>query len=210
MTHTRLLVFTRAPVVGVTKTRLIPALGSEGAAALQRQLLEHQLEQVAGELNIELWCTPDIHHPFFAAMAARHHITLHAQHGDSLGDRMHHALTDALQRSDSVLLIGSDLPTVNRAMLQDAHDALRHNDVVLIPTEDGGYGLIGLNQADHLLFEDIPWSTGQVLEATRARLRRRNARWAELPPVWDVDRPEDLPRLRSLPGWDTVLDGLVK
>jgi hypothetical protein len=107
-------------------------------------------------------------------------------------------------------LIGSDLPTLDHAVLQDARDALQHNDVVLVPAEDGGYGLIGLRQADSLLFEDIPWGTAQVLEATRARLRRRNMRWAELPPVWDVDRPEDLLRLRRLPGWDALLDGLVK
>lgn len=210
MTDVRLLVFARAPVAGAVKTRLIPALGMEGAATLHRHLLEHQLRQIGGELRVELWCTPDTLHPFFAAMAAHHGVTLHTQRGDTLGERMHHALSDALQRSDGALLIGSDLPTMDRSVLQDAHDALRRNDVVLAPTEDGGYGLIGLHQADRLLFEDIPWSTAQVMDATRARLRQRNARWAELPPVWDVDRPEDLLRLRRLPGWDTLLDGLVK
>ncbi|PKM45183.1 MAG: flagellar biosynthesis protein FlgB [Gammaproteobacteria bacterium HGW-Gammaproteobacteria-1] len=210
MTDIRLLVFARAPEEGSIKTRLIPALGKAGAAALYRHLLENQLRQVAGDLHIELWCTPDTGHPHFAAVAARHGLTLHAQRGETLGERMHHALADALQRSDGALLIGSDLPTMDHAVLQDARDALQHNDVVLVPAEDGGYGLIGLRQADSLLFEDIPWGTAQVLEATRARLRRRNVRWAELPPVWDVDRPEDLLRLRRLPGWDAVLDGLVK
>ncbi len=207
---TRLLVFARAPVAGAAKTRLIPALGSAGAAALHRHLVEHQLRQAAGTLTVELWCAPDTSHPFFSTLAQRHDITLHRQCGDGLGERMHHALGDALQRSDGALLIGSDLPTIDQTLLTMACRALQHDAVVLLPTDDGGYGLIGVRRVDDWLFEDIPWGTDQVLAATRARLQRHGVHWTELPPAWDVDRPEDLPRLRQLPGWDRIVDELLK
>jgi hypothetical protein len=210
MSEIRLLVFARAPVAGSVKTRLIPALGDDGAAALHRHLLAHQLQQTRGAMPIELWCTPDSCDPFFQALAEQHGASLHTQQGGDLGERMHHALADALHRSDGAVLIGSDIPLIDAAVLHAARGALRQNAAVLLPTDDGGYGLIGLRRADHRLFDGVAWGTPQVMEATRARLRLCKVHWAELPTLWDVDRPDDLARLRRLPGWDSLVAELLK
>jgi len=73
-----------------------------------------------------------------------------------------------------------------------------NDDAVFVPAEDGGYALIGLNHPERSLFEDIPWGSGAVMSRTRDALRRVGLRWTELDPLWDVDRPEDLPRLNTL------------
>ncbi|KAA3649461.1 MAG: glycosyltransferase [Proteobacteria bacterium] len=192
-------VFAKAPVAGTAKTRLIPALGAAGAARLHRQLVRHALRTAhAAALGpVSLWCAPDTRHRFFRALAATGDIALHTQHGGDLGQRMHHALT-TLTTSAPTLLIGTDCPMLDRALFQACAAALRQgNDAVFLPAEDGGYALVGLRQPQPGLFHDIAWGSGTVMADTRARLRQRGLRWAEPGEVWDVDRPEDLPRLRQ-------------
>jgi uncharacterized protein len=195
---TRVLIFARAPEAGRVKTRLIPLLGPHGAAALHRQLVHHSLD-VAHESGIgrlELWCTPGIDHEFFRACEDRYGAERHAQCDGDLGARMHDALEDALTRSRQVLLIGSDCPSLTAADLRAATRALHDGrDAVFCPAEDGGYLLVGLKHAMPALFEAMSWGTGNVMEETRQRLRNLGWRWHELPPRWDLDRPEDYQRL---------------
>lgn len=194
-----ILVFAKAPVAGEVKTRLIPALGAEGAAVLHRRLTEVALHAAgtAAPGSVELWCALDASHAAFAAMAEQHAVTLHVQVGANLGERMANAMADALTRSERALLIGSDIAVMNAAILRDALLRLQDGaDVVVVPAEDGGYVLIGLRRAAPELFQDMAWSSPHVMADTRQRARMANLRLVELPALWDVDNPTDLQRLR--------------
>jgi glycosyltransferase A (GT-A) superfamily protein (DUF2064 family) len=95
-----------------------------------------------------------------------------------------------------MLLIGTDCPALTTQTLHDAAVALAPNqDAVFVPAEDGGYVLVGLHRPERCLFENMPWGGSEVMAQTRVRLRASGLRWRELAPLWDVDRPEDLPRL---------------
>jgi glycosyltransferase A (GT-A) superfamily protein (DUF2064 family) len=108
-------------------------------------------------------------------------------------------------------LVGSDCPVLTAEYLRDAAAALAGgNDAVFGPAEDGGYLLIGLaRKPSAQLFEGIAWGTATVMQETRKRLARFDWRWHELTTLWDVDRPEDLLRLRELRG-ESIPDGLTK
>ena len=198
----RILVFAKAPTPGQVKTRLIPALGEAGAAQLQRQMIARTLDTVAaaGLGMPELWCAPDSDDPFFAACAKRYDVALQAQGEGDLGTRMRRALERALAAGTPALLIGCDCPVLTQAYLREAASALAGGDeAVFGPAEDGGYVLIGLARCPTpQMFEDIAWGTAMVMQQTRARLAQGKWRWRELTPLWDVDRPEDLARLRAL------------
>jgi len=198
----RVIVFAKAPTPGQVKTRLIPALGEVGAAALQRRLILRTLRAAAAaELGAkELWCAPGPEDPFLCACAREHGFGLHAQGEGDLGMRMARALESSLAQGMPGVLIGCDCPVLSAAYLREAAAALnRGEDAVFGPAEDGGYVLVGAARSPvGELFEGISWGTPAVMQATRARLVRGGWRWHELAPVWDVDRPEDLVRLREL------------
>ncbi|MCG6940895.1 MAG: TIGR04282 family arsenosugar biosynthesis glycosyltransferase [Thiohalocapsa sp.] len=198
---TRLLVFTRAPVPGQVKTRLIPALGADAAADLHRRLTEQCLRQLCAPplVPMELWVTPDAGHPFFTALAKRWPLTLQVQQGRDLGERLHHAARAALTRADAVILLGTDCPALDRAYLVRAIARLAGADAVLGPAHDGGYVLLGLRRTDPSLFEGIPWGGDRVAAVTRSRLGGLGWRWSELPALPDIDRPEDLVHLDAAP-----------
>jgi hypothetical protein len=203
----RVMIFAKTPTPGQVKTRLIPDLGESGAAQLQRQLIERTL-RVAASAGLgapELWCAPDPGDPFFAVCAKRYGIGLRVQGEGDLGMRMQRALEFALAAGSPGLLIGCDCPALTPAYLRDAAAALAGgNDAVFGPAEDGGYVLIGLARNHSAqLFQDIAWGTGSVMQETRARLARGNWRWHELALLWDLDRPQDLRRLRR--GWRLVM-----
>jgi uncharacterized protein len=189
----RVIVFARAPVPGRAKTRLIPALGAEGAAALAARLTEHSLSAAtrARVGPVELWCAPDVSHPFFVRCAQRYGVALRSQGRGDLGRRMHRALA----ASTPAILIGSDLPGMTPAYLRAAARALRRSDVVVGPAGDGGYGLIGLRAPQPSLFAGVSWGAPAVLAQTRRRIGRAGLRARELATLYDVDRPADLNRL---------------
>lgn len=203
MPERRILVFAKAPVPGRVKTRLIPALGPEGAARLYRRMVEHALGSAAaaGLGTVELWCAPDDTDPFLRACAGRHGAPLRVQRGRDLGERMADALATALESGARAVLVGSDCPALDARRLAEAFRALEEVEAVFNPAEDGGYMLVGLRRPLPEAFRDIPWSGPEVMERTRERLRALGVGWRELPALWDVDRPEDLARLRRL-GWE--------
>ena len=184
-------ILSRAPIPGQTKTRLIPALGAEGAAELHCRFLHATVRTAlqAGLGPVTLWCTPDTSHPEFAACAALGPLTLCPQASGDLGQRMLATI------NGPTLIIGTDCPALTPAHLQQAAAALNEHDAVLIPAEDGGYVLIGLHQPEPAVFADINWGTAQVLASTRQRLRDLGYSWRELPGLWDVDEAADLTRL---------------
>jgi rSAM/selenodomain-associated transferase 1 len=190
-----LIVFARAPEPGRVKTRLEPLLGEKGAANLHARLVGRTLKTAAaaGFNRVYLYCAPLEKHPFFRAMATRHGVLLRAQGRGDLGERMYRAL----RRHPGAVLIGCDCPVLRPADLRGAAKVLRSGvDAVLSPAEDGGYVLIGLRRASRRVFAGIDWGEARVLAQTRARLRSLGWRWSELRTVWDVDRPEDVARLR--------------
>ena len=201
--NTALVVFAKAPVAGQVKTRLIPALGADGAARLAQRMLAHTLLQ-AGALPASRWelcVSPDAGHADFERAAAesggRLHLTLQGE-GD-LGERMHRALTRVLAGHRKALLIGTDAPGLTTAVLRQAAEALDGHDAVFVPALDGGYALVGLTRSAPGIFRDMPWSTARVMAETRARALRAGLRWAELAPVADIDEPQDLVHLPE--GW---------
>lgn len=198
----RILLFCRAPLAGKVKTRLIPALGSEAACQLYTRLLRHSLQTVvdAKLCPLEIWVTPDGKHPFFSDWIDLDCVDLFTQSGADLGMRMYNAAVDARGRAQSVVLIGSDCPLMSAAYLQDALAKLQCGyDAVLGPAEDGGYVLLGLRQCPWQLFEQMAWGEETVCAETCRRLNGLNWRWGLLDKQWDIDRPEDLARLESLP-----------
>lgn len=201
MIECRVLVFARAPVAGQVKTRLIPALGAEGAVALHKRLTLHAIDaaQQAYPGAVELWCAPDSRHAWFAKLARDRQLDLRDQPAGDLGARMAYALEDALGRSRRALLIGTDIAVMSADYLLAADRRLASGaDVVLGPAEDGGYVLVGLTHGQPELFEGVDWGTDRVLMQTRDRLTRLSLVSAELPALWDVDTPADLARLAQL------------
>jgi len=197
-TACRVMVFARAPTPGKAKSRLIPALGEAGAAALHRRLVMHCLRAARDSRlgPVELWCAPDADDPFFRDCERHCGVSLHPQGEGDLGARMQRAFESALAGAERAILVGSDIPALSAQYLRDADQALgRGDDAAIGPAEDGGYVLIGLSRCDPELFRDIPWGGPEVLAETRRRLATPSWRSSELPVLWDVDRPEDLERL---------------
>ncbi len=194
-----LLVFARAPVPGKVKTRLIPALDADAAAALYRRLTRQALATaVESKLgDVILFCAPNTRHSFFRRLKSDFDIPLRSQRGADLGERMLNALNFALSRHQSAILIGSDCAELDAAYLQRAAARLNSDDVLVVlgPAADGGYVLIGANRIDPRLFGGVPWGSDRVLEITRSRLGALKWRFSELETLRDIDRPEDLARL---------------
>lgn len=189
----------KAPVAGYAKTRLIPALGADGAAQLAQRLLRHAIARaVAAEIGpVELCCAPDARHAVFVELAGDARVTLTEQGDGDLGARMARALQRALATHDRVLVIGTDAPALDAAVLRTARERLADHDAVLVPAFDGGYALIGLRRFEPTLFEAMPWSTSQVLAITRERLQAAGIHHAELAPLHDIDEPADLVHLHG-------------
>ena len=195
-----LMVFSKAPVPGSVKTRLIPVLGEEGCTELYKSLLHRTLQtcQDAGFSNIQLWCFPDTSHPYFTTCSGLFGTSLQEQRGGDLGERMWFALSDALQQHPHGIIIGCDCPGLSPQDLIHAADMLEKGyDIVIGPSEDGGYYLLGGNVAECDLFRDINWGTSAVLSLTRDRIRELKLSCYELQEHWDIDKPKDLRR------WET-------
>jgi uncharacterized protein len=185
-----IIVFARAPVPGQAKTRLAPRLGEWRAAQLHARLTRHAVQTALAARcgPVELHATR--RHRFFDTLG----VQLRVQKGKDLGERMYRALAKARRPA---ILIGTDCPMLTPADLRRALRWLQGGcDVVLAPAEDGGYALIGARRVKHEFFENVRWGGAQVYEQTTENLTGYH--WRALRRVWDVDRPQDLERLRWL------------
>jgi uncharacterized protein len=184
-----IIVFAKAPVPGAAKTRLVPALGAWGAARLHMRLVRHALRTALAARCGPVELHGSARHSLFSSLE----VPFRLQRGRDLGERMVHALS----RNPRAILIGSDCPELTVADLQRAARLLRSGyEAVLSPAEDGGYALIALRRVSAEMFRNMAWGTSSVYDETVKRLKGH--RWRALRTVWDVDRAEDLPRLRSL------------
>ncbi|MGM0984360.1 MAG: TIGR04282 family arsenosugar biosynthesis glycosyltransferase [Pseudomonadota bacterium] len=203
--HFPLAILAKAPIPGQVKTRLMPALGAEGACRLHERLLQHAVDTALAATSphsITLWTALDHAHPLFRELADRHGIRLRAQPEGDLGQRMFQAL-QAMEEPG--LLIGSDCPALTPALLERCQRALTEADAVFLPVEDGGYALVGVRRNDQRLFAAIDWGTNRVMKQTRERADALGWRLACPDRLWDVDRPEDLDRLANHS--DPILNG---
>ena len=189
------LVFTKAPVPGQVKTRLLSVMDAQRAAAIQAGLLQRTLETARASAAdaIELWCTPTTHHPVLHDLERRFSLALRRQAGAGLGERMCSAMEQALARYRHVALVGSDCMDLAAADIDLALEQLAAGtDVVLGPALDGGYYLVGLSGLHPQLFTGIEWGTDRVLQDTRERVAQAGLKLFELPARRDLDRPGDL------------------
>ncbi|MBD2663651.1 hypothetical protein B6N60_01473 [Richelia sinica FACHB-800] len=190
------IIFTRYPEPGTTKTRIIPLLGEIGAANLHKLMTEHTLKQVQ-ELQTDFLVSGEVRFVGGSLELIQawlgSHWTYSVQGEGNLGQKMVRSLTEALHRGASkVVIIGTDCPGINAKILSTAFEQLKSVDVVLGPALDGGYYLIGLKQAIPELFFNIEWGTAQVFTQTVATAHQQNLSLAYLTPLSDVDRPEDI------------------
>ncbi|MBD1834713.1 TIGR04282 family arsenosugar biosynthesis glycosyltransferase [Cyanobacteria bacterium FACHB-472] len=196
-----LIVFTRYPEPGKAKTRLIPALGTQGAANLHRQLAEYTLSQVRelqGErpTNVEVYFTGGNQQLMKDWLGAD--FVYKPQVDGDLGLRIVSAFDGAFGSGiEGALIIGTDCPDLSAKIMSEAFDELILHDLVLGPALDGGYYLIGLRRVFPQLFAGIPWGTSEVLAKTIAIASSMNLSIAYLPPLADIDRPEDLAKLKN-------------
>ena len=190
-----LLVFTKPPIPGRVKTRLIGPLTPGSAARLHRALLADLLAALGGgDFAVRLAVAleqgevmPAIGHPVLSGVER--------QRGADLGERMFRALSDAGRDHPLVAVVGSDLPGLDARRLDEAFDQLESGaDIVLGPTADGGYYLLATRaeRLDRRLFAGVEWSTSRVLEQTLARCQTLRLRRAMLETRRDIDRPADL------------------
>jgi rSAM/selenodomain-associated transferase 1 len=192
MTEPRLVLFSRFPTPGQAKTRLIPALGAEGAAALHRRLTERTLVAMyAASLPIELLVTGAPIMDFHAWLGET--LVIKDQGECDLGARLARAAEAA-----PVILLGADAPDLSPAQLLAAAEAVRRGEVVIGPAEDGGYWLLGLPTPAPFLFDAMPWSTKALLAATLDQLVAHGIVPILLDCLADLDRPEDLARWPEL------------
>ncbi len=195
-TNERLIIFTRYPEPGKTKTRLISNLGAEGAAELQRDMTEHTLRN-AGRLKSLRQVSLEVRHEGGSETLMREwlgdHLTFRSQGDGDLGAKMKRAFRDAFQAgAQRVVIIGTDCPDLNSELMEVAFNALRRNDTVIGPANDGGYYLIGSRRYFPQLFDRIHWGSEKALEQTLRRAREAGIQTKLLIPLSDIDRPEDL------------------
>jgi rSAM/selenodomain-associated transferase 1 len=194
-------IMAKVPAPGRVKTRLCPPLTPDQAARLARCFLQDRLEQlggIAGVAPLVAFTPADLEAELRGLLPGE--VRLVPQAGADLGARLDRILTDLLAESPAgAMAIDADSPTLPTEYLQQACARLADAtaDVVLGPCEDGGYYLIGLRRPAPALFGEMPWSTAAVLDETVARARRLGLRLALLPSWFDVDRGEDLGRLRE-------------
>jgi uncharacterized protein len=187
-----LIIFTRYPIPGQAKTRLIPALGAAGAAQLQRRMTQQTIataQQTPHPIQIE-FCGGTIEE---LRSWLGDELGYVAQATGDLGDRMASAFGQGFAAGhDRVVIIGTDCPGIDRTILNQAFTALVSHDLVLGPAADGGYYLIGLRRPIPELFQSIAWSTDTVCAKTLEIATVLNLTYALLPELSDIDRPEDL------------------
>ncbi len=197
MTGCRIVIIAKAPLAGFCKTRLIPALGRDGAAALALRMLRHTVHTaLSAELgSVEVCAAPSATHPLWAALQLPAALNWSNQGEGDLGERMARAAERTLASGDHLLLIGSDCPAITALHLRGAASALQRGEASLIPTFDGGYALLGLATMESGLFTDMPWSTADVANITLARLARAGMPVHIGPTLHDIDEPSDLAQL---------------
>ncbi|MDN6319070.1 MAG: TIGR04282 family arsenosugar biosynthesis glycosyltransferase [Marinobacter sp.] len=202
LSNALLMQFAKWPEAGRVKTRLIPALGVAGALNAHLTLTLAVLDNLCGSgLAVQFWWDRVVESvpadaQGIVRMIERRGLEQQVQRGANLGDRMLDALGTGLESHAVALIVGSDCPSVEPAYVHQAMASLQAYDVVLGPSDDGGYVLIGVRRVVPNMLDGIEWGTDVVLEQTCARLKKMGLSVGLLEPRWDVDEPEDWARFQ--------------
>lgn len=199
MTAVRIVIFAKAPLPGLAKTRLIPSLGAEGSAQLARRMLHHTIDEAlrADVGIVELCVAPDFDDPIWAELALPSSLILSTQGEGDLGERLARATQRVIDNGEAILLVGTDCPGLTADVLRQAASVLDDHESCLVPVSDGGYALLGLRKYLASVFSDISWSTSQVADQTREKIQEEGWMLKEFSTLNDIDEPEDLHWLPS-------------
>ena len=192
----KLIVFTRYPEPGTTKTRLIPVLGKAGAANLHRLMAQKAIARALSLKNSRR-LSVEIHHTGGSQQQMQDWLGTDLIYQNQMDGDLGAKMTAAFQNSfdsgvDKVAIVGTDCPDLKAEIMAQAFDKLSEHDLVLGPAKDGGYYLIGLGRSIPELFSSIKWGTSEVFAATRAIAQNLDLNIADLPTLADIDLPEDL------------------
>ncbi|HEY0625427.1 MAG TPA: TIGR04282 family arsenosugar biosynthesis glycosyltransferase [Allosphingosinicella sp.] len=192
--QTRIVIFAKAPVPGQVKTRLIPALGEEGAANLAQRMLTDTYRAASSVLiaETEICATPSPAAPEWKGKLPPQAKRLSEQGDGDLGERLARAAERVVSDDERVVFIGTDCPQLDERRLKQACWELETHDAVIHPTFDGGYALLGLNRFDPSLFSGIGWSGPDVARETIGRVRALGWSLHLGATLRDIDEPEDL------------------
>ena len=190
----RIVIMAKASVAGFAKTRLIPALGGEGAAQLAKKMLHHTLATaLASKLgSVEICATPDPADSVWQNLDLPSNVIWSAQGEGDLGQRMARAVARTTRHGEAILLIGTDCPAIDVFTLHEAAQALQDYDASLLPTYDGGYALLGLKKFNATPFDNMRWSTSTVAQETLKRMQQLGWKTKVLPTLHDIDETADL------------------
>ena len=202
----RLLIFSKYPVAGKAKTRLIPTLGAARAAELHRRLAE-QTVSIARSSCIERGYGLAVHYTGGELKDFRawlgDDLEYRLQPAGDLGQRIQAAFKSSLAHTPGYAIgFGTDIPRLTPTIIHQAYAHLQDHDIVIGPAVDGGYYLIGMKSLHPELFTDIDWGTDSVYQQTRKKCTDLGLQVAELPELSDIDRPEDLEGLNSHPDFN--------
>ncbi|MBI1824456.1 MAG: TIGR04282 family arsenosugar biosynthesis glycosyltransferase [Nitrospirae bacterium] len=195
-----LIVFAKKPLLGQVKSRFQPVVSPEMSLEIYRNFVEVTLDSVKQLSDTEIWlgCFPDSAHPWFEELSKRFELQLFDQKGENLGIRMEKAFELLSQNKfHKKVIIGTDSPHLPLHFIQSAIQYLDHSPVVLGPSRDGGYYLLGISGEPPSLFDGISWSTESVLSSTLMKLLKQKIPFRFLPEWYDIDRFEDLVSLHA-------------
>lgn len=195
----KLGIFVKTPRPGKVKTRLVPPLSNEKACELYRAFLQDLLGRLERlkKTDTTIFVSGDDAQEIRELAPER--FRLQPQEGKDLGERLRNAFAHLLRQDrDTAVIIGSDSPDLPLVFLKRAWLKLKHRDVVLGPSSDGGYYLIGLKKAARPLFNGVSWGSDAVLEQTLDRIHEHRLAFSLLPLWYDVDTPDSLSLLRSM------------
>jgi len=186
-----IIIFTRNPELGKVKSRLSKTVGDKTALEVYKYLLNYT-EKTIRNINCDkaVYYSNSIKENDIWDTSIYHK---HEQKGNNLGQRMHNAFKQGFNDGyEKIILIGSDLPDISEQIIKNSMDALKQNDVVFGPAEDGGYYLIGLTKMHTFIFDHKPWSQSHLLEITLNELKKHQLKVSLLKTLNDIDTFEDL------------------
>lgn len=191
-----LIIFVKNNELGKVKTRLAETMGQNSALEVHREL-QQQTEQAVRFLTSDKMVYYSDYIPEENPLWPKERYHHFVQEGEDLGKRMSNAFDELFDKGyEKVCIIGSDCPYITKDILETAFNRLSETDVVIGPTRDGGYYLLGLIESHEELFEDIDWGGSQVFDNTIQKLIAQDMIWYELPILEDIDTEADLDRYR--------------
>lgn len=197
-----IILFAREPVLGTVKSRLSSALSPNDTLTLYEKLLIQAINTSSHctDAETQLFGTPSIDHPLFKSYAQSHQLSLRVQSSGDLGERMTNAAENMLRTYKRVAIIGSDCPFISQSYIEAAFNKLNKSQLVFGPATDGGFVLVACATSGLLdkIFTGVVWGESSVLESVLENATAENISYDLLPPLQDIDRPEDLELLEQV------------